>query len=67
MYYVSPIPSLDLNELQKICQNIGTVLRSKFESDLNRSEKAYTGKRSKFTQSHWKKKTKERQKKPEIK
>ena len=60
MYYVSPIPSL-------ASQNIGAVLRSKFESDLNRSEKAYTGKRSKFTQSHWKKKKRERQKKPEIK
>lgn len=60
MYYVSPIPSL-------ASQNIGTVLRSKFESDLNRSEKAYTGKRSKFTQSHWKKKKRERQMKPEIK
>ena len=43
MYYVSPIPSLDLTELQKICLNFQTLLRSKFESDLNRWEKAYTG------------------------
>lgn len=43
MYYVSPIPSLDLTELQKICLNFRTLLRSKFETDLNRWEKAYTG------------------------
>lgn len=53
MYYVSPIPSL-------ASQNIGTVLRSKFESALNRSEKAYTGKRSKFTQSHERRKEKDK-------
>ena len=58
---------MDLTELQKICLNFRMVLRSKFESDFNRSEKAYTGKRSKFTQFHWKKKKRERQKKPEIK
>lgn len=64
MYYVSPIPPLDLTELQKICQNIGTV---NLKATLTARKNLILAKEANSPSPTEKKKKKERQKKPKIK